>query len=126
MSPAFRRLRAWVVEKGGYSPRPQIYDLSNLPNAPMSPPPGAAVAQPPASAQPATWMRHPAESYQWRYKRRHPPAAGDLVRDCRGIVSRVISVDEDGDSLTLEGGRRCSWMHCCERPADWLHRGPGD
>jgi hypothetical protein len=32
-----------VVEKGGYSPRPQVHDLANLPNAPLGPPPGVSV-----------------------------------------------------------------------------------
>jgi hypothetical protein len=39
-----------TLEKGGYSPRPRVFDLDNLPNAPMYPPPGADVA---VTAQPA-------------------------------------------------------------------------
>ncbi len=34
-----------IIEKGGYSPRPQVYDLSNLPNAPTGPAQQSAVQQ---------------------------------------------------------------------------------
>jgi len=34
-----------IVEKGGYSPRPAVYDLRNLPNAPMDSPLGTPVVQ---------------------------------------------------------------------------------
>jgi hypothetical protein len=39
-----------ILEKGGYSPRPRVFDLDNLPNAPMYPPPGADVAVTTAAA----------------------------------------------------------------------------
>ena len=39
-----------VIEKGGYSPRPQAYDLSKLPNAPTGPAQQSAAEQPSASA----------------------------------------------------------------------------
>ena len=46
-----------IIEKGGYSPRPQAYDLSNLPNAPTGPAQQsaaqqAAVQQPPPQPPP--------------------------------------------------------------------------
>lgn len=38
-----------IVEKGGYSPPARIYDLSNLPNAPMDPLAVTNVSVPPSA-----------------------------------------------------------------------------
>jgi hypothetical protein len=39
-----------ILEKGGYSPPARIYDLSNLPNAPMDPPAVTNVPAPPSAS----------------------------------------------------------------------------
>ena len=49
---------------------------------------------------------------------RQPPAIGDLVEDCAYKVQRIVGIDLDGDTLTLENGMRCSWRHCCDYPAE--------
>lgn len=49
------------------------------------------------------------------------PQVGDIVCDCRMVHSRVIAVEED-DMIVVEGGFRCSWVHCCDEPNHtWTH-----
>lgn len=50
------------------------------------------------------------------------PEVGMLVCDCRYRHVKITWVNEDGDTVTLEGGFVCSFIHCCDPvPHDWEH-----
>lgn len=39
---------------------------------------------------------------------------GDIVCNCQYMHLRIIAVDADGDTLTLEDGSICSYKYCCD------------
>lgn len=50
------------------------------------------------------------------------PEVGMIVCDCRYRHVKIVSVDEDEDTVTLEGGFVCSFTHCCDLvPHSWEH-----
>jgi hypothetical protein len=47
---------------------------------------------------------------------------GDVVCDCRFKHLKVLKIDDDGDTLTLEDGSECSLRHCVdEANHEWNH-----
>lgn len=61
-------------------------------------------------------IMHPIDTYQiWR-KWRLRPSVGDYVVDCRYQRHKVIDISDGGDTLILDDGSNCSWMHCCDYP----------
>jgi hypothetical protein len=47
---------------------------------------------------------------------------GDIVCDCRYLHLKVLTVSEDGDTVTLEDGANCSIRHCLDNADhEWQH-----
>lgn len=59
----------------------------------------------------------------WRRQKILKPEVGMIVCDCRYIHQRIIAIDPDDlDTVTLENGRNCSFIHCCDPvPHEWQH-----
>lgn len=50
------------------------------------------------------------------------PKIGDYVCNCRYEHLKIIHINLDDDSLTLEDGSQCSYKHCCDEVNyDWTH-----
>lgn len=59
-------------------------------------------------------FNHHESAKPFREKLADRPIAGEYVEDCRGLVLKVVEVNDD--NLTLEDGTTASWMNCCDRP----------
>lgn len=42
------------------------------------------------------------------------PEVGMLVCDCRYKHQRIVWIDDDEDTVRLEDGHACSFIHCCD------------
>lgn len=42
------------------------------------------------------------------------PHVGQVVCNCRYEHLKIVAIDDDGDTVTLENGFTCSYQHCCD------------